>query len=257
MPKPDPVSTCFFAFGLLTAGVGLADKIPCSDTGPQSPRDIGQIEGTNPVTFGKAPPFAEMQLCDIHFHRFAEHRAAGYPTRRGEGQHAGHVCEGTEPGAGKSDRESESGSGCDGVAAGDSVEVHWVFTTCDVEPAPTLNSCFSRGCTNPQLRVEAKVFYLTDGGAGALDFADFADPVDVALPPAAGAVEYLGSTTGPKFDNDTSCSALQVTWNVRPACSPLALVSLDAWCSDNVFRESDAHGVRPLVTPLELRSRID
>ena len=49
----------------------------CSAAGPQSPRDIGSIAGENPVTFEKAPPFTGMQLCDVHFHRFAEHRAVG------------------------------------------------------------------------------------------------------------------------------------------------------------------------------------
>lgn len=246
------------AFGCLAAAEGFAEEIPCTHAGPQSPRDIDRTLGSNPVTFAEAPPFAEMQLCDIHFHRFAEHKAEGFPTMAGTGDHAGYACRGREPAAeGDVGDSRPGGGGCRGVRSGDSIEVHWVFTTCDVEPAPSLQSCFSPVCLNPQFRVEAKVFYLTDGEAGELDFGAFADAADIALPAAAGAVEYLGSTTGPAFNNETSCSPFQVTWNVRPTCSPLAKASLDTWCRDNVFRETKAHGVRPLVTPLGLRSRID
>jgi hypothetical protein len=69
-------------------------------------------------------------------------------------------------------------------------------------------------------------------------------------------VEYLGSTTGTAYDNETTCSPLQVTWSVRRDCRPLALESLDEWCRDNVFNEDHAHGVRTLVTVPGLLSQI-
>lgn len=282
MCKPLLATTLTLFLGLLSANAGLTEEslcveppeeepcccrdqeclcpcppevIPCIDAGPQAPRDVDRTLGSNPVTFAKAPPFQQTQLCDIHFHRLAEHKAAGFPTAPGEGE--GYFCEGREPAA-ESAGEHHPGNGhCKGIQLGDSVEVHWVFTTCAVEPAPTLGSCFSPLCKNPQLRVEAKVFFLTDGYDGELDFATFASADDVALPAGEGAVEYLGSTTGPKFNNETSCSPFQVTWNVRPTCSPLRKETLDAWCKDNVFCEDHAHGVRELVTPLELRSGID
>lgn len=274
MHKSPLMPTGALAVGLLLAGCGqgpVVEETPtdsaqdesttgtCVAAGPQSPRDIDRRSGENPVTFAKAPPFVDMNLCDIHFHRFAEHRAAGYPTQKGSGEHAGYVCQGREPAA-ETHAESEPGAGgCSNVALGDSIEVHWVFTTCDVEPGPGLDSCFSPVCTNPQLRVEAKVFYLSALSADEereLDFARFAATADATLPAAEGSVEYLGSTTGPSF-NDEECSEFQVTWNVRPACSPLSFASLNAWCDDNVFREEDAHGVRELVSPLELLSKIE
>lgn len=252
-------SICLLALALPVSeavGTEMPDTASCSAAGPQSPRDIGQSSGSNRVTFSTAPAASEMHLCDIHFHKFAEHKAREYSSLAGEGDHAGFVCEGREPQAtGESERESGAG-GCGNVGPGDTVEVHWVFTTCEVEPAPTLASCFSAACTNPQLRVEAKVFYLTAGGKGALDFAEFAAEDGGRLPSARRAVEYLGSTTGTSFSNGT-CSPFQVTWNVRPTCSPLELASLDAWCEDNVFDEVEAHGVRELVTSLRLLSRID
>lgn len=228
---------------------GAAEAKTCSSAGPQAPRDIDQTAGSNPVTFSPAPPAGEMQLCDIHFHKFAEHKAHGYPTPAGDG--GGYLCKGTEPGtAGKADHDSA----CGGVVSGDTIEVHWVFTTCEVRPAPGLGSCFIEDvCENPQLRVEAQVFYLTDD-SDALDFAGLAE--GGRLPSPQGAVEYLGSTTGPSF-NDRTCSPFQVTWNVRPTCDPLRLSSLGAWCGDNPFNEDHAHGVRELVTAPLLLSRID
>jgi hypothetical protein len=225
------------------------DPASCTKAGPQSPRDITKLGGTNPVTFAKAPPAALMRLCDIHFHKFAEHKAAGYSEQWGEGDHKGYVCNGKMP-----PKEPSHGSapgGCTGIAIGDTIEVHWVYTTCNVEPAPTLASCFSSNCTNPELRVEARVFYLTNDGAAG-DFADLVYKVG-----KIGAVEYLGSTTGEKYNNGT-CSPYAVTWSVSPACSPLRITSINDWCGKdkNVFSEDHAHGVRLLVTDPELLSRI-
>jgi len=96
-----------------------------------------------------------------------------------------------------------------------------------------------------------KVFFLTEEGGA--DFAKLAGAD--SLPDANGAVQYLGSTTGPAYTNET-CSPFQVTWNVRPECSALDFAALNRWCDDNVFKEDHAHGVRPLVTPKELLAPI-
>jgi hypothetical protein len=134
-----------------------------------------------------------------------------------------------------------------------------VFTTCDVKPGPTLGSCFSDTCKDPQLRVEARVLYLTDDGSGA-DFASFSASSSgkVTLPEATKPVLYLGSTTGPTY-NDGSCSPFQVTWNVGSACMPLEIDSINNWCGKdrNPFEESHAHGVRRLVTEEALLSPIN
>lgn len=243
--------------GLLAASNGVrqtSGSVPCEQAGPQSPRDLDRPEGENPVRYGKALPHADLRLCDIHFHRNAEHKSAQYPTRKGSGEHAGFVCSGRENSTPPPGGRPSGGGGCEGIAVGDTVEVHWVFTSCDVEPAPGLGSCLAN-CVNPQLRVEARVFYLSDREGG-LDFARFADESDVTLPRAPHAVEYLGSTTGPSFDAET-CSAFQATWNVGPSCRPLDKASLDKWCEDNVFDEDSAHGVRDLVTDVRLLSKID
>lgn len=242
---------------------------PCEKAGPQSPRDIDETVGENPVRFAIAPPPDARRLCDIHFHKHAEHKARAYDTPADDG--SGFVCsEWTR------DRHmgepAPSRQGCEGIEIGDTIEVHWVYTTCDVEKAPCLTSCFSDACANPQLRVEAQVFFLTNQDFGYKPHRVYRSgkweevwtgPDDWTRagysesPPAAvGTVEYLGSTTGSAYDNEKTCSPLQVTWSVRHECRPLSLASLDEWCEDNVFGEDYAHGARRLVSVSRLLSEI-
>ena len=243
---------------LLTSQAAWAGggKVACAKAGPQAPRDITKHMGSNAMSFAKAPPADKMNLCDIHFHRFAEHRASGFMKLAGEGKHRGYICNGKTPKP--SQGHATGGQGCEGIQNGDTVEVHWVFTTCDVKPGPTLGSCFSATCKDPQLRVETRVFYLTDD-TSAGDFGKFADYSSggVSLPAAKGAHEFLGSTTGDGY-NDGTCSPFKVTWNVSSVCTPLQLGSINNWCGKdkNAFKEDHAHGVRKLVTSAELLSPI-
>ena len=215
----------------------------CDQAGPQAPRNIDDGVGSNPVTFANAPPAKGMQICDVHFHKFAEHKASEFAIEAGHGEHAGFACKPeaawTPTDAEKTGDAAVTG-GCEGVEPGTTIEVHWVFTTCDVEPGPTLNSCFNPVCNNPQLRVEAQVFYLMAGEEQGGNFGEFSNLADLELPEAGAPVVYLGSTTGPSF-SDKVCSPFQVTWSVRPSCRALSLSSLDAWCDDNVFEEDHAH----------------
>jgi len=52
----------------------LATNTKRKGFGPQSPRDIDAIAGNNPRSFSAAPASAEMNLCNIHFHKNAEHK---------------------------------------------------------------------------------------------------------------------------------------------------------------------------------------
>ncbi len=229
-----------------SAAETAADAIPCSEAGPQTPRDIADlIEGVNPVRFPMAPGSAEMNLCNIHFHKFAEHRGPDY-TNLGEGA-GGFVCKQAKP-SGHMAADSHEGA-CKGVAPGDTIEVHWVFTTCDVPGGPGLGSCLSDTCKDPKLRVEAQVFNLAKDGA---NFAEH----QATSPAGGGTVQFLGSTTGPKYNSTNACSPFQVTWDVARSCLPLDIDSLHAWCEDNLFEENHAHGVRELVTSPALLSAI-
>ena len=157
----------------------------------------------------------------------------------------------------------ESGA-CHGVKAGDTIEVHWVYSTCDVKPGEGLKACSSDKCSNPDLRVETQVFLLVNDPTAA-HFDSFAEaPAKVdgfwqasSIPSGLGdPVVYRGSTTGDKY-SDAKCSPVQVTWSVRPQCVKLDISSLEKWCASNVFNEHEAHGVRPLVTAPELLAPIE
>ena len=242
-------------FGAPTLAAG-GNKISCEAAGPQAPRDITRVLGENSISFPVAPPAADMKLCDIHFHRNAEHRASGYNSIAGEGDNRGYVCSGATPLPPRHADGHGDAQGCAGIATGDTVEVHWVFTSCDVAPAPGLGSCFTETCQDPQLRVEARVFNLTDDGSGA-NFAKFSTRSSdkIVLPAPVNPVQYLGSTTGSGY-NDGTCSPFKVTWNVSSACTPLEISSLNTWCGKNPFEEDHAHGVREVVEDPSLLSPI-
>jgi hypothetical protein len=89
------------------APAGGGNEIPCDQAGPQAPRDVTSTAGANPVSFALAPPPSNMHLCDIHFHRYAEHRAGGYSQVAGDGDHRGYVCNGANPAAAHVDSHGE------------------------------------------------------------------------------------------------------------------------------------------------------
>ncbi|MCE7028092.1 delta-class carbonic anhydrase [Jiella avicenniae] len=238
----------------------------CTGFGPQSPRDVGAFEGLNARVFARAPAADSLNLCNLHLHANAEHKASGFSISAGGGEHGGYKCNDSDRLSADELEDPAHGFGpFKGVKPGDTIEVHWVFSSCDVGPGEGLGSCLSKSCSNPALRVEAQTFLVVNDPA-ALDFESFASHSKEgagyhqppALPQGTGTpVVYLGSTTGPKYDQAT-CSPLQVTWSVRPQCARLDISSLHRWAEkDNVFHESHAHGVRQLVTDPQLLSPIE
>ena len=47
--------------------------------GPQSPRDIDAVAGSNPRGFEAAPTHTATNLCNIHFHENTEHKGRVRP----------------------------------------------------------------------------------------------------------------------------------------------------------------------------------
>jgi hypothetical protein len=246
------------SFVTLATVFGIGDAAAqeiCQGYGPQAPRDISSRAGTNPYLFAMAPAASDMNLCNIHFHTNAEHKGPGFSIFAGDGEHGGYRCNETDTLTEAELQPLDGDGGCRGLSPGDSVEVHWVYTTCDVEPGEGLDACLSEQCTNPQLRVESQVFVAVNDDS-APDFNGYVYDGYIAnglhqakmLPTDTGdPVEYLGSTTGPSYTEQT-CSPLQVTWNVRPSCAKVSIRSLNEWCKSNVFKEDQAGGVRQLVT---------
>jgi len=233
----------------------------CLDAGPQTPRDISNGYGINGVTFPMAPPSSEMNLCNIHTHTQAEHKGPGFNIAVLNGDE-GFACNDTRT---LTEAELAPAPGAyKGVKPGDTIEVHWVHTTCETTPGQGLGACVPETCENPLLRVETQVFLVVND-KNAIDFLDLAYQGNVvdglhqprSLPVSTGTpVEFLGSTTGPSY-TQASCSPAQVTWSVRPQCEKLDIHSLHRWAeSGNVFKEEKSHGIRKLVTAPELLSPI-
>lgn len=234
----------------------------CEGYGPQSPRDIDVLTGTNSVNFQIAGSSSEMNLCNIHFHNNAEHKAKDFSILGGAGDKRGYQCLISDQLTSK-ELKAPKGDVCNGLKPGDTVEIHWVHSSCDVSPGKGLGACVSDKCLNPELRVEAQVYTLVNDKS-AMQFGDFSYAESekgeyhqpASLPITTGApVEYLGSTTGPSY-SEQQCSPYQVTWSVRPQCAKLDINSLAKWCESNVFEEDHAHGVRKLVVTPSLLSEI-
>ena len=248
------------------ASVATADEAPapelCLDAGPQTPRDISETAGLNTVTFPFAPPASEMNLCNIHTHTNAEHKGPGFSVFVDATDNGGYAC---NESASLTEAELAPAPGAyAGVKPGDTIEVHWVHTTCDAQPGAGLGACVPESCTDPLLRVEAQVFLVVND-ADALNFMEMAYQGNVVdgrhqalmIPSDTGEpVLFRGSTTGPSY-TQASCSPAQVTWNVRPSCAKVDINSLHEWAaSGNVFEETKSHGVRQLVTAPELLAPI-
>ena len=63
----------------------LAENTRDQGFGPQSPRDLENPAGSNLRLFNTAPAHTQMNLCNIHFHKNAEHRGGEFTTYAGNG----------------------------------------------------------------------------------------------------------------------------------------------------------------------------
>jgi len=246
-------------------GHQAANGKACVGFGPQTPRDIDNVKGTNKRVFTSAPDYKEMNLCNIHFHNNAEHKAKAFSIYAGEGEHGhggGYQCAMSKT-LSKAELMPPKENVCKGIKPGDTIEVHWVHSSCDIKPGKGLSSCLSDSCANPNLRVETQVFTVVNDSS-ALNFNTLSYDGNMvngyhqakALPTNVGKpVEFMGSTTGPKY-TEQQCSPMQVTWSVRPQCAKVDINSLGKWCKSNAFEEDHAHGVRKLVTNPALLSKI-
>ncbi|MDP2562586.1 delta-class carbonic anhydrase [Psychrobium sp. 1_MG-2023] len=245
----------------------LAKNTAGKGFGPQSPRDIDAINGANKRLFSTAPSYTDMNLCNIHFHKNAEHKGGEFATYAGNGDgkgfQTGYKYSGTLT---AKEMKPLRGDVCPskhgGLNSGDTIEVHYVHSTAKIKPGPTLGACLSDSIKNPQLRVETQVYVLVND-KNALDFNKLAkhgkrDGLHQALniPENTGVpVQYAGSTTGPSYNEQGS--PLQVSWSVRPKVAKVNAKSVGQWCKGNTFKEDHAHGVRNLVVNPDLISQIN
>lgn len=245
----------------------LAESTQGKGFGPQSPRDIDAAAGSNTLAFQAAPAYTQMNLCNIHFHKNAEHKGGEFTTYAGNGdghgylsgyKYDGHLSAAETAPVHNEICPSEHGA----LVPGDTIEVHYVHSTAKIKPGPTLGACLSEAVNNPQLRVETQVYVLVND-KNALDFRKLAEhgvvngfeqalniPSDTGTP-----VQYAGSTTGPTYNEKGS--PFQVSWSVRPKVAKVNIETVGEWCKGNVFNEDHAHGVRNLVKNPDLLSAIN
>ena len=245
----------------------LADATKGTGMGPQSPRDIDAIAGSNPVTFATAPAYQEMNLCNIHFHKNAEHKGGEFTEYAGNGDGHGYLSgykyTGTLTAAEKAPVAHEAcPSPHGGLQAGDTIEVHYVHSSATIQPGPTLGSCLNKDEDTPFLRVETQVYVLVND-SNALDFGTLTAHNNKSgkhqalnIPSNTGTpVQYAGSTTGPGYNEKGS--PYKVSWSVRPKVAKVNIATVGTWCSKgNTFKEDHAHGVRNLLINKDLLSEI-
>ena len=162
----------------------LAESTNGAGFGPQSPRDLDMLDGSNARAFEAAPAYAEMNLCNIHFHENAEHRGGDFTKYAGNGDGkgtgTGYLYNGSLTADELAPYGKEVGAGKYGsLVPGDTIELHYVHTTAQVKPGPTLGSCLSDAIMNPQLRVETQVYVLVNDDAAA-DFVEDLGCPDIA-----------------------------------------------------------------------------
>ena len=244
----------------------LAKNTEMKGYGPQAPRNIDLKNGNNHRIFNEAPSSTKMNLCNIHFHKNAEHKGGEFTKYAGNGDGHGYqsgyrftgnlTAKELAP-VNKEICSNEHSS----LVSGDTIEVHYVYSTAQVKPGPTLAACLSDSIKNPQLRVETQVYVLTNDD-NALNFSKLAQygvkenfyqalniPNNTGLP-----IKYAGSTTGPGYNEKGS--PFEVTWSVRPRVSKVNIKTVGKWCESNIFKEDHGHGVRNLVKNPNLLSKI-
>lgn len=207
-----------------------------------------------------------MNLCNIHFHKNAEHKGGEFTKYAGNGDghgyQSGFKYSGTLSKTELSPLDHEvCPSEHGGLQSGDTIEVHYVHSSAQVKPGPTLGACLSEAIKNPQLRVETQVYVLVND-SNALDFTKLAAHGEkngfqqaLGIPSNTGnPIQYTGSTTGPSYNEQGS--PFQVSWSVRPKVAKVNISSVGEWCKGNVFNEDHAHGVRNLVKNPKLISKI-
>jgi hypothetical protein len=237
------LSSLTVSFLFLTSSLGLADSTSSiivgekgvgdqqtvasgagSGYGPQAPRDLRLADGANPVVFATAPDRSVMNLCNIHFHAGAEHQGGEFTSHAEHGHErgGGFRYDGTLSEAELAPVDYPVGKAEHGsLKPSDTIEIHYVHSTAQVKPGPTLASCFDDAVRNPQLRVEGFVFVIVNNDTAAdMRVLNTLDVVNgyhqaVNMPQNLGTpVSYAGSTTGPSYNE--VASPFQVTWNVYP-----------------------------------------
>jgi hypothetical protein len=235
--------------------------VACSDAGTQSPADVSEgalasgasILPTNAILRN----VSLMTLANVHYHSPAEHRSQGEFSTPNASE-SGFACDDASDATGTARVVATNGddvsdaryafSFCQDVAVGDTIELHWVYSTGAARTGVSdgLSGAFATQ-NNPYVVVRAQVFKITNNPSD--DVADLLVSWNTTL--VSDAVRYVGSTTGDKYDNVDRCSPFLVIWHVDRECHRVSARSLDEMCrvmKDNGLSDDlKAHAARQLV----------
>ncbi|CAE7720266.1 unnamed protein product [Symbiodinium sp. CCMP2592] len=157
----------------------------------------------------------------------------------------------------KLDESSFSFTYCKAAQVGGTYEFHWVFSTGgpgklqedgsegELGITAGLGGAFTR--TN-----NAICLIVNDPSLN--DYVDAQNRTFLEQwqqPPAGSAVRYVGSTTGPSYDDEV-CSPVEVNWHVDQRCCILSAQAMDNLCKDMI----DA-GLEADVSPKGSRRPVD
>lgn len=222
-----------------------APVLHCVDAEPQSPRDVS--EGYVGTMDSRVDPLGfevidHLVHVNTHFHLGAEHRSEGEYDLQMPEINVGWYCH--DDHLTEAQLEPYEFQWCHDVHVGETHEFHWVHSSAGVGLGPGLGGAFA-SANNPFVAVQAQVFLVVNDddhvNDDLLHHTTFSDDV----------VRYLGSTTGPSYNNDV-CSPYQISWHVDRTCSHISASSMDHMCKvmlEDYAMEADVHphGPRTLV----------
>ncbi|CAE7835505.1 unnamed protein product [Symbiodinium sp. CCMP2592] len=250
----------------------------CRDAEPQSPRDVssgfvGDMRARMKPLDGDA--IKDFTQVNLHWHLGAEHYSKGeYDIPVGKHLHYRHgvpewdghplVPEGTQPGFFCNLRHYDDYlkpydfQYCKHAKVGYTYEFHWVFSSAgplerEFRIFNGLGQAFNRS-KNPTAIVRGQVCrIINDERLRTEDQIeeDYNNFIEQWREPYLGdAVRYVGSTTGPSYNNEV-CSPLQVNWHVDTKCCTLTAQTMDRTCQRmaelGLTTDLAPHGSRELV----------
>ncbi|CAE7217860.1 unnamed protein product [Symbiodinium natans] len=147
---------------------------------------------------------------------------------------------------------------CEDAQVGYTYEFHWVFSSAgplsnEFRLYSGLDQAFNRS-SNPMAIVRGQVCRIINDETLKTEHEverDYDNFVEQWRAPDLGnAVRYVGSTTGPSFDNKV-CSPVAVNWHVDTKCCTLTAQALDRTCQKmkemGMTADLRPHGSRELV----------
>lgn len=232
---------------VIGTGVTVKPDGTCADAGPQSPRDV-TVGSIGTMTTDNTPlgSLEGMVHVNTHYHLGAEHRSAG---EYDEPMNFGFGCKKATDGLASEHLAPYDFQYCSKTEVGQTYEFHWVHSTGGEALGAGLGGAFAT-TSEPEIVVQGQVFVVVNDDTGAydrnlLDGSTFAGlGKDIAM--------YMGSTTGPSYNNYDHCSPYSINWNVDRKCQLVSAKSMDEVCRQKIEMgmkdDAHPHGSRELVS---------